>query len=425
MRDPLSGLSARRRDALLAAGTAVLTLGGLLLTLPLLAEEGLAPLDPTRRALLLVLATAQALPLVWWRTRPRATLVAVVAVQVAVVVMLQDSEVTYRGIPTILVIARIGAVAAVRRGLALVLAAVAAEVLVRGVVLAGLGRPVLGPMLESMLSAGGTYLLAFLVGVIIAGRAENQRLQRQQERREQDVRLEAALAEERRRIAGELHDVAAHHLSGMVVQAAAVERLVDRDPEAAKAGAASLRRQGKETLDGLRSVVGLLRTGGPVAPVAGLRDLPQLARDARDLGVRVQLEVRGEVPELAPLVDAALYRIAQQSLSNALQHAPGAPVHLELDARGPMLALRVENPLAPATAPERPGAADGPGGTGLAVMRERAAAIGARLEAGPAEGGIWRILLQLQLPRPAAEAASGRPSADASGGPSAGDGGAR
>src|SRR5690606_36589925 len=184
----------------------------------------------------------------------------------------------------------------------------------------------------------------------------------------------------------------------------AVERLVDRDPEAAKAGAANLRRQGKETLDGLRSVVGLLRSTGPIAPVAGLRDLPQLAQDTRDLGVAVQLEIRGKTPELAPLVDAALYRIAQQSLSNALQHAPGAPVQLLLEATGPMLELRVENPL-PASGAEVGDRTDGPGGTGLAVMRERAAAIGAQVEAGPVEGGVWRV--RLRMPHPGPSAAGG------------------
>src|SRR5690606_33232766 len=108
----------------------------------------------------------------------------------------------------------------------------------------------------------------------------------------QRARAEAAVVAERNMIARELHDVAAHHLSGMVIQAAAVERLIGRDAEAARAGAAWIRAQGKATLENLRQVVGLLRdtdTDGN-APVPGVSALPALVEEARRLGSEVAFE---------------------------------------------------------------------------------------------------------------------------------------
>ena len=165
----------------------------------------------------------------------------------------------------------------------------------------------------------------------------------------------------------------------MVVQAAAIERMIERDPEAAKAGAAQLRVQGKETLNGLRSVVGLLRTEGEIAQVAGLQDLPELIDSTRALGTQATFRRTGDVPQLAPIVDAAVYRIAQQALSNAVQHAPGAAITVELNVTPEELIMAICN--GPAPRPKEPGYRSG--GTGTVVMAERASLIGAQLEAGP------------------------------------------
>ena len=226
-------------------------------------------------------------------------------------------------------------------------------------------------------------------------------------RREHGRQLEVALIQERRRLAGELHDVAAHHLAGIVVQAAALERLIDRDPQTAREAAQQLRRQAKETLSGLRSVVGLLRSDEEAEESSpGLRDLPELVASTRALGVDIELlddgilsggadeaDV-GDALFLSPLADTAVFRVAQQAISNALQHAPGSPITVELRRAEDSLELIVLNGPA-RRLPTDPGG----GGTGLTVMRERADAVGGALQAGPVEGGGWRVRLVLPLDR--------------------------
>lgn len=393
-------LSRRGVDLLLALGIGTVSVAVLALITPLLREDGLV-LEQPQLTVLMVLVGAQSLAVAWWRSRPAVALVLVSLAQVLIIVTAVD--LSFRGVATMLVAFSVGARFPLRSALLLLVPAIVAESVAGGVAKAvGSGDWLLNTLNHGA-SAGLGYLLAMVIGIAVSARTENTRLLRERAARHQDRQLEAAIAEERRRIAGELHDVAAHHLSGMVVQAAAVERMVDRDPEGARAGAVHLRRQGKETLNGLRSVVGLLRDEGDMAPVAGLDDLPDLVDATRALGVDVQLHRSGQPPRLAPLVGAAIYRVAQQALSNAVQHAPGAAVRVQLRAADGQLALEVTNgPGTPGTAAGTPGSADpeplGTGGTGLVVMRERVTLIGGRLEAGPSADGGWRVHLTLPLP---------------------------
>ena len=169
--------------------------------------------------------------------------------------------------------------------------------------------------------------------------------------RTQQATTQAAIFAERSRMARELHDVAAHHLSGLVVQAAAVERQIDSDPEAAKKGTAWIRGQGKETLDSLRLIVGVLRErpgsghgeDAHDAPPPGLGALDGLVRTARNLGDTVELVREGRPRQLPPIADAAFYRVAQESLSNARQHAPGAPVRMAVRFAEREVSLEVAN----------------------------------------------------------------------------------
>ncbi|MCG5441369.1 hypothetical protein NIE79_001491 [Micromonospora sp. NIE79] len=190
----------------------------------------------------------------------------------------------------------------------------------------------------------------------------------------------------------------------MVVQAAAVERLIDRDPAAAKAGVAWIRSQGKETLDNLRLVVGVLRGrpghegGDGAAPVPGLGMLDDLVRTAGNLAGPVDFVREGEQREVPPIADVALYRIAQESLSNARQHAPGAAARVVLRFEPRSVSLEVVNePVAPRRVP-----AARTGGVGLVGMRERAQLIGATFTAGPTEGGGWSVAATLPTNGPAA-----------------------
>ena len=250
-------------------------------------------------------------------------------------------------------------------------------------------------------------LLPMLGGAALASSRRYEHSRQELLRREHGRQLEVALIQERRRLAGELHDVAAHHLAGIVVQAAALERLIDRDPLTARDAAQQLRRQAKETLSGLRSVVGLLRSDAEAGePSPGLRDLPELVASTRALGVDIELLdggiLSGRADEadvgdaliLSPLADTAVFRVAQQAISNALQHAPGAPITVEVTRLETALELSVLNGPA-----HRPSTDPGGGGTGLTVMRERTDAVGGSLQAGPVEGGAWRVRLVLPLAR--------------------------
>ena len=251
------------------------------------------------------------------------------------------------------------------------------------------------------------YLVPMLGGAALASSRRYEHFRQELQLREHERQLESALIQERRRLAGELHDVAAHHLAGIVVQAAALERLIDRDPQTAREAAQQLRRQAKGTLSGLRSVVGLLRSDEEAEESSpGLRDLPELVASTRALGVDIELlddgilsggadeaDV-GDALFLSPLADTAVFRVAQQAISNALQHAPGAPITVEVKRLEAALELSVLNGPA-RRLPTDPGG----GGTGLTVMRERADAVGGALQAGPVEGGGWRVRLVLPLDR--------------------------
>ena len=250
-------------------------------------------------------------------------------------------------------------------------------------------------------------LLPLLGGAALASSRRYEHSRQEFLRREHGRQLEVALIQERRRLAGELHDVAAHHLAGIVVQAAALERLIDRDPQMARDAAQQLRRQAKETLSGLRSVVGLLRSDKEAEESSpGLRDLPELVASTRALGVDIELldgGIRsggadeadvGDALILSPLADTAVFRVTQQAISNALQHAPGSPITVELRRAEDSLELSVLNGPA-----RRPPTDPGGGGTGLTVMRERTDAVGGSLQAGPVEGGGWRVRLVLPLAR--------------------------
>ncbi|MHA6617195.1 sensor histidine kinase [Pseudonocardia sp. DLS-67] len=261
------------------------------------------------------------------------------------------------------------------------------------------------------LSSVLTYTAGALFGAYVATRRQYVglvRVRAAEAVEAQRARADAAIGSERARMARELHDIAAHHLSGMVVQTAVVERLIDRDPQAAKEAAAWIRAQGKETLHNLRLVVGALRGPGQGdledggAPVPGLAVLDRLVQAARELGTPVVLVQDGERKELPPIADITFYRVTQEALSNAREHAPGAPARVVLRYGGSEVSLAVENEARPA--PDRPRVHRG---FGLAGMRERAQLIGAEFDAGPTAAGGWRVSLRLPADRETASPHAG------------------
>jgi signal transduction histidine kinase len=200
-----------------------------------------------------------------------------------------------------------------------------------------------------------------------------------------------AVAEERTRLARDMHDVVAHSVSVMVVQAAVAERLADADPRRARAALTAVQCSGSEALGELRRMLSVLcppsDTSADLAPQPGLANLPALTEQLHAAGVAVSLRVEGDERPLPPGVGLAGYRIVQEALTNALRHSGAQSADVVITYGSDTVGLMVCNPL-PNGLPQT---SDGPhtpgGGHGLAGMRERAAAYAGTLTSGPTPDG--------------------------------------
>jgi signal transduction histidine kinase len=273
----------------------------------------------------------------------------------------------------------------------LCLYAVAVRCKFRMVVVA-VGVTILGSALIDGRTSAVAVLLAvvpLLAGVIVRSRRRSIKQLEVAERRHEGER---ALLEERQRIARELHDVVAHHMSVIAIQAeAAPYRAADPPPELVESFA-EIRASALSGLRELRRVLGVLRSGGPdTAPQPGLEGLDGLLESARSGGVTVAAEISGQPRPLAPGVDLSAYRILQEALSNAMRHAPGSAVRVRVAYRREDVMIEVRNDG------YRPdGAGDGAGGGhGIVGMRERVAMLKGSLTAGPAAGGEFQVIAVL------------------------------
>ena len=195
--------------------------------------------------------------------------------------------------------------------------------------------------------------------------------------------------EERLRIARELHDVLAHDISLINVQAGVALHLIDERPEQAREALAAIKHASKDALGELRSVLEALRADGPAprTPTAGLAQLDGVITGAAAAGLRVETTVEGEAEPLPAAVDLAAFRIVQEAVTNVVRHADTA--HAAVRLRYGDDALEVE-----VCDDGRGGSANGHG-NGLAGMAERAAALGGTLDAGPRPGGGFRVCARL------------------------------
>ncbi|WP_420706482.1 histidine kinase [Streptomyces sp. 303MFCol5.2] len=228
--------------------------------------------------------------------------------------------------------------------------------------------------------------------VAIVAVAELARIRREQWARERAERAQAARRradEERLRIARELHDVLAHSLSVINVQSGVGLALLDSDPEQARTALTTIKSASKEALGEVRQVLDSLRTPGdaPRAPAPGLDRLPELVEQAARAGLTV--DVAGRPPRLPPHTDLAAFRIVQEALTNVVRHSGSRHARVRLEQGGGTLRLRIDDD-GPAT-----GADAGGSGNGLAGMRERAAALGGTIEAGPRPDGGFQVLAVL------------------------------
>jgi signal transduction histidine kinase len=205
------------------------------------------------------------------------------------------------------------------------------------------------------------------------------------------------VAEERLRIAREVHDVVGHGLATITLRAGVADRLADRDPAEVREALRAIRQVSKESLAELSALLGVLRgedeDGAPErAPRPDLRALPRLVDGLREAGMDVALELdAGEAPVVPEVVAAAGYRIVQEALTNVARHAgPDASARVRLARRDGMVEVEVRDDGRGATGPVRPGG-------GLTGMRERAAALGGRFEAGGAPTGGFRVWAALPV----------------------------
>ncbi|GAA1490680.1 sensor histidine kinase [Brachybacterium sacelli] len=365
-----------------------------------------------------VTLTLQSAALLGVRSRPRAALSAVTGLALLLGLLAPGVEYTLSHLGVLVAVF----LAAPRRPwqemrpvLALTALAVAAGTLANGL-RSGLST-MPGVLGEALVQGVGIVGITALVSLSLASirtareaqRKEGQALARERDalEREREALIRATASEERAAMARELHDIAAHHLSGIALVAGAADRQIDTDPHAAHESVRQVRAQTRAVLDDIRRVVGLLRDSGrgeqggqAERSVETLATIPALVEARAAAGMPVRLIQRAPSGDqepgegIGPLAQLVAYRMVQESLTNAAEHAPGAPCLVTVDETDPdELVLTVRDEGAD---PARI-SAEGTGGYGLVGMRERAGLIDAPLEHGPTADGGWQV--RLRIPR--------------------------
>jgi signal transduction histidine kinase len=383
----LSPRGRRAADAALAVGLGLLALADLLLSSDPSSWGGRGPLQ-------ICLGLGCTLPLAWRVRHPIPTVVVVTAAGGLLVAVAAPHQAPFEVfVGSVLAAYSIGAHTGRRdRWIAL------------GTMFA-VGVPFMIAADHEGMAAGDTLApIAWLtgswaVGVIIRGRrlrtAELEHLTAELAR-QRDLQAQAAVAVERGRIARELHDVVAHNVSMMVVQAGAAERVLEGEQPDVRAALGAIAGTGRETIDEMRLLLGVLRSddGLTLAPQPGLGDLDQLVRNVRKAGLCVDLRVEGQPAALPPGVDLSAYRIVQEALTNVVKHA--GPASAEVTVRYGADRVEVEvrdDGHPPAGSPN--------GGNGLIGMRERVAMLGGELQAGVLRGGGFAVVARLPITGPA------------------------
>jgi signal transduction histidine kinase len=246
----------------------------------------------------------------------------------------------------------------------------------------------------------GFYVAAYFFGATMRNRrlyVEQLEEQARTLERERDEEAKRAVADERLRIAQELHDVVAHSMGVIAVQAGVGAHVIDNDPAEAKKSLEAISSTSRTTLTEIRRILGVLRddTGAEYQPSPGLEELPKLVHDVRAAGVDVDVKVEGARCELPPGLDLTAYRIVQEALTNVLKHAGPAHASVVVDYAPGALRLEVSDDGRGVN-----GRAENGGGHGLLGMRERVAVYGGTLAAGPKVGGGFRVSAELPYAEP-------------------------
>jgi len=409
-------------DGLLAALIALIGLTQLFFESPLIARLGWDFRDPDTLAVLLTLC--QAAPLVWRRRAPRLVLAATFVA--AFVHLVLGYQPTWAQAAMLVALYTVAAHRPRRQTV------VTALVFAAGLVVYGVIAERMYPT-STVETSAQDWVFSFLqfATAWFLGDLQHRRLAytaklealNAQLAGEQELRARWAVAEERGRIARELHDVVAHSVSVMVVQAGAARRSVAGNPDQATAALTQIEATGRQALAEMRRLLGLLRDGqdGTVAltPQPGLAHLDSLLAAAREAGLPVELAVEGEPRQLPAGIDLSAYRIVQEALTNSLKHAGPAQATVRVrygtkalevqvwdDGRGapppegsgaPLRGSPVNREGSPVNrAADLDGRADGDG-HGLIGMRERVALFGGSLEVGTRPGGGFLVAARLPL----------------------------
>ena len=209
--------------------------------------------------------------------------------------------------------------------------------------------------------------------------------------REHDVEKQRAIHEVKSRIARELHDIVAHHVTVITAQAAGAQQVFDAEPETARSALRSIETNGRDALTEMRRLLGVLHVegdGAEIAPQPGLDRLPLLMTQMRGAGLPVDLRLHGAPRPLPSSVELNAYRIVQEALTNTLKHAGPSRVEVDLTYRTAHLDLQIRDS-------GQGFAADATLGHGLIGMRQRTALLGGEIDVGPASGGGVQVLATL------------------------------
>jgi signal transduction histidine kinase len=380
-----------RRDALLAG--ALLAFGAAELLLHEQYQGRPAWPGPTWASALEV--CLMTVPLVWRRTRPAASSLAVLGTVVVWSPLFGAVEATAGFLA--LLVAVFGGTAYARRPV--VVLAVAAVALT----FHNVADPSVRTVVDWFWSAG-FLVVAVLLGVAVRGRQLRiVSLERDADirAREYEARVAAATAAERAAISRELHDIVAHAVSVIVVQAQAGERSLDDDPETARILLSTIESTGRTALEDLRRLLRLLSDeSSTVEPAPGLSLVRSLVDGFREAGVTVALELPQRLPRLSGAADLASYRLVQEALTNAIRHAPGADITVRVVLEDNTVDVLVEDDGGPPASSARSPVPKTGTGRGLIGMRERVALAGGSLvETGPTGRG-FRVHARLPVEQP-------------------------
>lgn len=354
-------------------------------------EAAVSPVVSGGAGLPAVFAASMALPLGWRDTQPLGALAGTLGV-FAIQEVWGAGTLSEAAVPFVVLVVAMYAAGARLRGASFAVAAAVSCLAIGGTIVhdEGLDPNSLGYALVVVAAA-------FVTGRLIGQRTrEAGRLADDKDRlvREQQERERAAMARERMRIAQELHDLITHRVSAMVLRAATERHIVERggaapiDPADLGRSLESIETLGREAMSELRLLLGALFHEGeePRAPQPGSADLAGLVARTSAAGVEVTLETHGERRRLPEPLEVSLYRLAQESLANAMRHAPGSRVTVTVDYRPDDIELTVAN-----TAGHGAGPSDSGLGLGIPGMHERARQFGGTLVAEPSGDGGFTV----------------------------------